>query len=282
MVARQSGDATLMHAISTASLESAQQGLRHYAESTDAGTLSRVADEIFGVGSMIDANPILRRLLTDSSTGAGDRTQLLRRLLGDKVGEDTLGLLDQVVRGRWGDPVDFSDALEQVGRAALLAAADREGSLDEVEDELFRFGRVLAREPSLQLLLSDRSVAAERRLELLDSLIGRRVRWPTRALIEHALAARRGRGLERAVDEITEQAAVRRNRVVGYVRSAVALAAEQQHRLAAALTRVYGREVELRTEVDPTLVGGLLIKVGDEVIDGSVLHRLDAARRALT
>ncbi len=270
-----------MQSVSQEALRAVQRRLGELADTADPGTLSRIADELFGAGAMFDANPVLRRSLADSAVPADARGELLHRLVDTKVGPDTVEVLETAARGRWANPVDLSDGIQQAAREALLAAADREGLLDAVEDELFRFGRILAREPSLQIALSDRTAAVDRRTSLLDQVLADRVSWPTRALLEQAVRAPRGRSMESTVAEISQLAAVRRDRYVAYVRTAVALTDEQERRLAAALGRVYGREMEIRAEVEPGLLGGIRVTVGDEVIDGTAVHRLDNARRAL-
>ncbi|MGI8869160.1 MAG: F0F1 ATP synthase subunit delta [Mycobacteriales bacterium] len=270
-----------MQGASRDTLAAVQEQLRRFAGASDPQTLARVADEMFSVGELIDGNPILRRLLTDPSSAADAKAGLLSRLLSNKVGDETASLLESAVRGGWGAPGDLSDAVDALGRESLLYSAEREGRLDTVEDELFRFGRVLAREPELQLLLSDRTRPTDRRIGLLAAVVGDKVSPQTKRLLEQATASSRGRGLEHVVGQISTMAAVRRDRLVAVATSVVPLTAEQHDRLVAALTRIYGRDVELRVEVEPDLLGGMVVKVGDEVIDGSVVHKLSVARRAL-
>jgi F-type H+-transporting ATPase subunit delta len=170
---------------------------------------------------------------------------------------------------------------EAVAREALLAAAEKEGNLDDVEDELFRFGRVLDREPRLAALLEDAAAPADKRIELLDQLIGGKVSPVTAALLRHTVRLPRDRHLDVVCEELAELAAARRNRSVARVTAPVALTGEQEQKLADSLSRLYGRAISLQVELDPSLMGGLVVQVGGEVIDGSVASRLAAARRAL-
>jgi F-type H+-transporting ATPase subunit delta len=189
--------------------------------------------------------------------------------------------LHPVVRGRWSRPRDLSDGLDQLARQASLGVAERSGTLDEVEDELFRFGRILEAQPRLRLLLEDRAADTDRRTELLDRLIGQRVNPTTRQLLDQAVRSPRGRTLERAVDELVELAAARRERYVAYVTAPAALTDQQERRLTAALARIYDRQISVQVTVDPELLGGLVVRVNDEVIDGSVLSRLAAVRQQM-
>jgi len=164
----------------------------------------------------------------------------------------------------------------------VLGIAERAGTLDDVEDQLFRFGRVLAAEPGLRLALEDPMAPADRKVALLDRLIGDRVDPATRQLLEQAVRAPRGRGSERTVTELVELAAARRERYVAYVTAPAPLTEQQERRLATALARIYGRQASLQVTVDPQLLGGLVVRVNDEIIDGSVLSRLTGLRQRMT
>jgi F-type H+-transporting ATPase subunit delta len=185
------------------------------------------------------------------------------------------------VRARWSAPRDLADALELLGVEATVAAAERAGRLDAVEDELFRIGRVVAGSPELRAALADRSAPVDNRAALIEGLLEGRVADETRRLVRQAVVAPRGRSFDRIVEEYGEVAADRRSRLVAVVTATVPLTEEQRERLGAALARMYGHEVHLNVEVDPDIIGGIRVEIGDEVIDGSVVSRLDDARRRL-
>jgi F-type H+-transporting ATPase subunit delta len=168
-----------------------------------------------------------------------------------------------------------------LARQALLAVAEKEGSLDDVEDELFRFGRVLNREHQLGSLLADITTPADGRISLLDGLIEGKVSPVTAALLRESVQLPRDRHLDVVSEELAELAAARRDRSVARVTTPVALSPEQEQKLADSLTRLYGRPMSLQIELDPSLLGGLVVQVGGEVIDGSVSSKLAAARRSL-
>jgi F-type H+-transporting ATPase subunit delta len=247
--------------------------------STAAG-LTTFAGELYSVAEVFDAQPRLRRTLADPSTPPSGRSDLAGRLFDSKIGTSAVELIKVAVSLRWSSPWDLVNALEHVADDSLLAAAQEDGTLDEVEDELFRFERVLDGDSQLVTLLDDSAVPAERRISLLDQLIAAKVSPVTLELL-HAVSSGRKAGVERSIDALLDVAAARRDRSVARVISAVALTDQQENRLAEVLSGIYGRSISVRTAVEPSVRGGLIIRVGDEIIDGSVSSQLAAARAAL-
>jgi F-type H+-transporting ATPase subunit delta len=246
-----------------------------------ADTLTGIAGELYAVADLLVAQPRLRRTLGDPATPAEGRAGLLEDLIGGKIGKHPLGLAKAAVGQRWSSPWDLTDALEGAGDDALFAAADKGHGLDQVEDELFRFERILQAEGELAGLLDEFTVEPQRRNSLLDSVLAGKVSPTTLALLRHAVASQRKRSIALAIDDLLEKAAARQERSVARVISAVPLSDAQQARLAAALTGMYGRAISVRTAIDPQVQGGLVVRVGDEVIDGSIATRFAEARAAL-
>lgn len=246
-----------------------------------AESLSATAGDLYSVADLLVGQPRLRRTLGDPATAPEGRAELVSRLLAGRVGPGALELARTAVSLRWSTPWDLTDALESVGDDALFAAAERSGTLDQVEDELFRFERVLDSEGELGALLDEASVESSRRNVLLDSVLAGKVSPITLALLHHAVASQRKRALALAIDDLLESAAARQHRSVARVVSAVPLTDVQQQRLTAALTELYGRPISIRTALDPQVQGGLVVRVGDEVIDGSIATRFANARAAL-
>jgi F-type H+-transporting ATPase subunit delta len=268
-------------AASRESLDLATHGLDDFIDSADPADLDRMAGELFSTVALLDGEAGLRRALADPAAEPDRRSALLERLLGDRVGDATMRLLRPLVRSRWSRPGDLADAAEQLFRRAALGVAERSDTLDDVEDELFRFGRILDGQPRLRQALEDRTAEPERRLALLDRLVADRVQPTTRRLLEQAVRAPRGRTLDRSVGELVELAAARRQRYVAVVTAAAPLTEGQERRLADILARIYGRPVSIQVSVDPAVLGGLVVEVNDEVIDGSVLSRLTRVRQEL-
>ncbi|HEY0617675.1 MAG TPA: F0F1 ATP synthase subunit delta [Kribbella sp.] len=270
------------HAASREALAAAELRLLELVDATtNADELTTLGEELFSVVSLLTAQPQLRRALGDSSSDRAGREQLVRGLLSGKVSDATLQVLVTVVTSKWSSPRELVDGIESLARTALLVRAERDGRLDSVEDELFRLGRIISGSQDLELVLSDHSVEPDRKVALVDSLLEGKVEPVTKALVDHLVREPRGEHVVDGLMLLADLAAKRRERSVAHVRTAVGLSEEQQERLAATLTRIYSRPIALHVEVDASLVGGLLIKIGDEAIDGSVAGRLAALRRDL-
>jgi F-type H+-transporting ATPase subunit delta len=165
--------------------------------------------------------------------------------------------------------------------AAIFEVAKAEGSLDEVADELFRFSRLFESNDELRNALTDQALPAERRQAIVEDLLGNRALPLTTSLISFIVAAGRGRDLPKIVEQLVDRAAAEREHVVAEVRAAVELTPEQRDRLAAALSRSLGKQVEVKVVLDPSILGGIVARVGDTVIDGSIRHRLDQLKEQL-
>lgn len=177
----------------------------------------------------------------------------------------------------------YQDAELIAGYAdAILTVARAEGVVDRLEDELYRLARLIEANPDLGQQLASPGTAAGAKLEIAEELLEGRTHPQTVAAVLYVLQAGRGRQLAQIADAVVTKAAAARSRVVAEARTAVALSEEQERRLAEALRRVLGGEVELKAVVDERVVGGLVVKVGDTVIDGSVARRLEDLRASLT
>jgi F-type H+-transporting ATPase subunit delta len=165
---------------------------------------------------------------------------------------------------------------------ALFSVAEAEDALDVVEDELFRFARALEGEQRLREALTDPALPAERKRAVLGDVLGDRANPHTVNLLGFLVEQGRARDLPAIVDELVAMAAERRQAAVAEVRTAVPLGAGHRERLAEALGRATGKNVELKVIVDPSVVGGVVARVGDQVIDGTVRRRLELARERLT
>jgi F-type H+-transporting ATPase subunit delta len=192
-----------------------------------------------------------------------------------------LDVVQGLVRGRWSEARDLADACEHLAVVAVVADAERAGQLEAVEDELFRFGRVAAGTPGLLRALDDRGASVERKAALVRRLLEGKVTSQTLLLAEQAATAPRGRRFEATIEDFSKIAAERKQRLIATVTSAVPLTEAHRQRLTGALTRIYGRAIHIDVQVDPEVIGGLNVQVGDEVIDATVLSRLEDARRRL-
>ncbi|MGC9670232.1 F0F1 ATP synthase subunit delta [Planosporangium sp. 12N6] len=258
-----------------------QRRLDALAEGAEPARLREIADEVLTVARLLNREPRLRRALADISRPTIARVDLLRQLLGGKVSDDTLALLTDLVSGRWVVPSALLNATERLGVDLLLAAAERDGELGDVEDQLFRFGQIVEGNEPLALALGDPTVAAERRAELVRSLLEGKATSTTVRLAELALTGFGGRSLLTALTRLVELAAARRDASVAYVTVAVAPTEAEERALADKLAQMYGRQVSLKVEVRPEIIGGMSVRIGSDLYDGTVQRRLAEARAAL-
>jgi F-type H+-transporting ATPase subunit delta len=179
---------------------------------------------------------------------------------------------------RWVGGNDLPDALEQLAVAATVRSTGANGN--KVGDELFAVRQLIDDNPALRGALADQSRTADDRSALLLGLLDGRTLPATAVLVGQAVTRQRGT-VETALQEYLDLAAAALDEAVATVRTARELTADEQKRLAAALGQQYGRAVQLHVVVEPELIGGLRVEIGDDVIDGTVASRLDDARRKI-
>src|SRR6266567_1640165 len=252
----------------------AEHAERLLGEAAGAGTLDAVAGELASFARLTATYVRIRGPLVDPGLPTEARRGLVTDLGRGELQPVTVELLATMADRQRIQPRVVPDLLAELAAQADFAAADAAGDLDRVEDDLFRFGAVVAGTPELRSALTDPVLPLDRKRALVDDLIGGKDNPRAVRLIQLALDLQQGR-------ELAEMAAERRNRVVADVRTAVPLDSERQARLAEALTRVLGRPVELRYTVDSGIMGSVVVRVGDEVFDGSVRSRIEQARERL-
>ncbi|GAA3667804.1 ATP synthase F1 subcomplex delta subunit [Yimella lutea] len=249
---------------------------RRLSEGADAADTSR---ELFAAVDVLDGNAGLRRALTDSTHDASSRAGLVDTVFGGKVGDPVLALLREVSSQRWTKDRDASDAVEELAVASAFAAADRRGRIDEVEEQLFRFERTVAGSADLRDAFMDRQRAGADKASLVHALLDGKAEPETAFLAARGAEHPRGRRYERVLEDYLRVAASVRQQLTAIVTVATPLTPEQRDRLARALHNLYGREVMTNVVIDPEVVGGVRVQVGDEVIDGTILSRLENVRR---
>lgn len=236
--------------------------------------------ELFAVAVLLDSSAALRRSLTDPARTGEAKAQLSSSLLRGKVSEQVLDVLGGLVRSPWDSPRDLADAVERLGAVAIVAAAEYAGRLDDVEDDLFRFAKIVSGD-AVQNALTLPGATPEARASLVERLLAGKVGPETLALARQAVAHPRGLRATGSLLAFQRVAADRRARLVTVVTTARPLTEAQRERLRAALVRTYGRQLQLNEEIDPAVLGGVRVRVGDEIVDDTVLNRLNDARRRL-
>ena len=174
-----------------------------------------------------------------------------------------------------------ADELVEGYAQALFAVAAAEGELEPVEAQLYAFAKLLEREDGIRDALQDPSLPVENKRALLADTLGERANPLSLSLLGFLVEQGRARELERIIEHLAEIAAESRQQSLAEVRTAVPLDEDRRRRLAEALSAATGRQVEVRVVVDPSLIGGVVARVGDEIFDGSVRSRLDEAKQQL-
>ena len=272
-----------------------------------ASSIAQVATELRGVHDLVSDNVELFTALTDTAVPAAVRRAVLAELLDGKVSEPTRRVavfaagavtapevppaIDWVCvhAGQMADgdvrPVPSLGLLEARNRVGGFATAVFEelptAELDDVEDELFRFARVVDQHPTLRRALGDPLIARSERGAIVRDLLSDKCEAATVRLLVYLVTAAHSRDLVGTIEWLAELAAEERGRRVAEVRSAVELDDAERRRLAAALERTIGHTVEVRVIVDPAVLGGMSVAIGATVIDGTVRHRLDQLRETL-
>jgi F-type H+-transporting ATPase subunit delta len=243
-------------------------------------TSEQIGDQLFAVVRLLDSEHGLRRALADPTKPPAEKAGVTRRLLQGKVSEATEGLVADAAAAHWASPSDFADALEQLAIEALTMAAQYGGTLDDLEDDLFRFGRLVSAQTGLRSVLIGQTTP-DAKASLLANLLTDKVSGPSLSLITQVLTHPRGRSPQTVLDLAASIAARRREQLIAVVRVATELSAAQRRRLLETLTGAYGQGVHLNVVHDPAVIGGVSVQIGDELIDGSAASRLAEVRRRL-
>lgn len=243
-----------------------------------AANADQVGEDLFSVAGVLRGEPGLRRVATDVSVDSTAKSGLVRQLFASKVSGTAMRLVEAAVSHRWTRPRDLADALEELGVTSVVQSAGSDSG--RLADELFSFGEVLVTNPDLRSALADPARSAEDKRGLLRGLLDGRALPATITLVDQALAGTH-RTVGVALTTYQQIAASIHGQKVATVRVAQPLSTTDQERLTAALRRQYGREIHLNVVVDPEVIGGIRVEIGDDVIDGTVASKLDDARRAL-
>lgn len=269
-----------MAGVSTESLSKVEEVLEAHASLQPL----KLAGELFALVDVLDHNGTLRRAVTDSSRDAAARQGIVNSVFDGKISSQAMAVLTNAVAQRWSEDSDLSDALERAAVLAVIASAQSRGgvdALDEVLNELLTFVRTVDSNAQAQEALSDHQASKEAKKKLAVALGGPATTAEGVLLLERVGSNPRGLHAARAADEFAEIIVKRQNRYIARVISAINLSQAQLERLGRALNAVYGRELKLDVSVDPAVLGGLRVQVGDEVIDGTVETRMSDLSRSI-
>lgn len=240
----------------------------------------QTGDELFAVTRLLDSEHGLRRVLSDPTKPGAEKAAIARRLLNGKVSPTVEDLIAEAVSAKWATPGNLADAVEQLAIESLTISAQFSEHLDDLEDDLFRFGRVVTAQPGLREVMVGPTTTAGKQ-SLLSDLLSSKVSAPSLSLITQLLTHPRGRSPQAALDLAAGIAARRREQLIAVVRVATELTPAQRQRLLTALTNAYGKGVHLNLVHDPNVIGGLSVQIGDELVDGTAATRVTEVRRKL-
>ncbi|MCL2802408.1 MAG: F0F1 ATP synthase subunit delta [Micrococcales bacterium] len=246
----------------------------------DAATAEQVSQTLFALVYALDKSPALVRALANPNRDAASREQVLRQSL-ESFPAKAVELAAFVVSQRWSHDADLADALEQLGYDAVLLGAQLKGLLKQVESELFELDVMLVSNRDLRTALGDIVAPSQARLVLVDQVFDGQVLPETLLLVRRASTHPRGKGIRTSLGHLGDLVAARRNRLVAVVTTAKALSQAQIDKLSALLENEYGQAIQINVAVDPDMVGGLRIRVGDDVVDGTVVARFVDLKRAI-
>ncbi|MET4003406.1 MULTISPECIES: F0F1 ATP synthase subunit delta [Arthrobacter] len=243
-----------------------------------------LAQDLFAILGLLDSNAGLRRALTDPTRESADKAALATKLIAGKVSAEAQLVFLELVAARWSSARDLGDALETLAATSAIAVAEGQGggsaSLNALEEELFTFIRVVGSSHDLQRAFDDAQATGSAKSVLAQKVVPH-ASAVSALLIRQAVAAPRGLKPTALVQRFVELVAKRQQRWIAYVSVTRDLSAEQTARLQAGLNKLYGRDLKLNVNIDPTLVGGIKVVVGAEVVDATAATRLAELRRRL-
>jgi F-type H+-transporting ATPase subunit delta len=262
-----------------AATEARQSELDRVTDSTSPS--AELAGELFAVADLLGGQPSLRNALSDPTSDDGRRRGMAGAVFAGRISAGAAKVVGEAAALRWGTGSRMAAALERQGLRTLFATAQASGTLGTVEDELFRFSRTVVSDQPLREALDDRNAPLEARRQLVSDLLEGRADPITVQLAQRAVASP-SRSFELTVEGYLRLAAASQQRQVAVVTVAHPLDHEQRERLQTVLSEKLGRTIALQVLVDPAVLGGVQVRVGDEVIEGTVAGRLAAARQQLT
>jgi F-type H+-transporting ATPase subunit delta len=237
----------------------------------------RVAEDLLAAGRIIGSSKQLRTALTDGEADAAQKRALVEAVFGSKLTPDSVTLLTDLASNHWSASTDLLEGIEELGlRVASQSARDV-----AIDAELFTIERAVASDAELELALGSKLNPTESKVQIVDKLLAGNASPQTVAIVNHLVQQPRGRRIGELLRHAAAVVAEQRGFEIATVTTATPLSAEQLDRLARGLEAQYGRALRVNTIVDPAVLGGVRVQIGDDVIDGSVASRLSSLRQKL-
>ncbi|WP_288239952.1 F0F1 ATP synthase subunit delta [uncultured Bifidobacterium sp.] len=243
----------------------------------------RIGNELFSVTNVLDRNIRLERALTDPSRPVEDKVALLNKLVGDQAHEMTMEILTDLVGRRWSRVSDIANAVEDFGVDGMMYYADATDATLQVSIELAELHSALLNLPVIRSGLSSDRAPAEARIKLLYALVGNKdLNKVTMRLAEHAACNPRNRRYLSTIHWLINKFSRHMGESMVTVTTAAPLKQEQVDKLIVVYSKKLGRPVHINSNVDPTVIGGMRIEIGDEVTDNTVVAQLQQLQRRVT
>jgi len=271
----------LLKGASRQSLAVTRSALEKLISAVDAATAAKISADLFAMVKVLDSSSAVRRALTDYARDESAKSTLGKDIFKGLGSAQALEIFSKMAGLRWSSPRDFGNVLEFLGVQALVASAEKSGSLADLESEILAVSETIAKSPELRAFFAVRNVVSAPKSQLLTSLLSGKVTQATLDLTSYLVDHPRGRNVEAGLNDFAAAIAQIKDRQIAHVVSATALSAEQISRLAKSLTKTFGREIKVNASVKQEVVGGMSIRVADELIDGTLLTRISQADRLL-
>ena len=263
------------------SLVATRAQLEKLISSSDASVASKVSADLLAIVTVLDSSIALRRALTDYARDAASKVELSKTVFSGVQSENAFALLSTMVGLRWSSPRDLGDVIELLGVEAATVGVEKASQLDQLESELFAFAQIVAKNPELRATFALRSTSEVKKSDLVSALLSGKALQASIDLISFLVDHPRGRNLESGLSEFADIISAHKARLIAHVVSANPLTSEQTTRLTSALTKMMGHEIRVNVSVEKEVVGGLSIRIADELIDGTLIARLAQADRLL-
>ena len=262
------------------SLAAARTKLDAAIKGATAPSASELSTHLFFAAGVLSKNTSIRRAFADPSRDAAAKAALVQDLFAKHVSALALGILTDVSTLRWSSAGDLVHVLEQLAIEAEATAANLSNELDRVEDELFETSQLIVDNFELRKALVGTGTP-EAKSALITEVLAKKASASTVRLAVALVTSLRGRSIEAAFADYLFGLANRRNRLIAVIRVAMDITDAQKSRLASAIEKQVGQPIRVNVQVDPSILGGVSVKFADELVDGSVSHRLAGAGRAL-
>ena len=266
---------------SRSSLVTTRAHLEKLVSQLDAPAAAQVSSELLSIVTVLDSSIALRRALSDFARDEAAKVALSKQVFAAISNGQAFTVLATMVGLRWSSPRDLGDVLELLGVETLSVAVEKAAQLEQLESELFAFAQIVSKNPELRATFALRSASEVKKSDLVSALLSGKALQASINLISFLVDHPRGRNLESGLNEFADIISARKARMIAHVVSASALSPDQVSRLTGALTKMFGHEIRVNVSIEKEVVGGLSIRIADELIDGTVIARLAQADRLL-